>query len=370
MRSSIAKSLLLPLGLLLPGQVLAASCTDLSDLTILAGQHIIYSYSEASVPQELLDLASQGLVGGVILFGANVGDTTGSDMDALQQAYAEGPGPAVVEQYTGLSGPLLITTDQEGGEVRRIPLGPTLSAKEMGAASDPASAGTTGGQQAAEALLDYNANTNLAPVLGVFRAAGDFLDEYQRSFGDTSQQVIAAAIPFLQAQQVGGTIATAKHFPGLGAATADQDTDAEPVTLNVSLTDLQNIDMKPFEAAVAAGVDMVMPSWAIYPALDTMPSGLSTKWVQGQLRGTLGFTGVTITDSMEAGAILPYGDDAARVKLATEAGMDLLLAAIQDPTQGQNFTQALASAVCSGELDRDAFDASTTRIMTLRSKYA
>jgi hypothetical protein len=80
---------------------------------------------------------------------------------------------------------------------------------------------------------------------------------------------------FITAQQQAGAAATAKHFPGLGSATKNQNTDSGPVTLTVSLTKLHTIDEVPYPAAVGAGVKLVMVSWAIYPALDARrPAGL------------------------------------------------------------------------------------------------
>ena len=97
---------------------------------------------------------------------------------------------------------------------------------------------------------------------------------------------------FITAQQQTGVAATAKHFPGLGSATRSQNTDTGPITLTVSLSGLRGKDEVPYPAAIAAGVKLVMVSWAIYPALDaTYPAGLSTAWVQGELRGRLGFGG-------------------------------------------------------------------------------
>ena len=70
--------------------------------------------------------------------------------------------------------------------------------------------------------------------------------------------------------------ATAKHFPGLGTAARSQDTDAGPVTLDVPLSQLRDRDEAPYPAAIAAGVKLIMVSWAIYPALDAArPAGLS-----------------------------------------------------------------------------------------------
>ncbi len=81
-----------------------------------------------------------------------------------------------------------------------------------------------------------------------------------------------------------------------------------PVTLNVSLSGLRARDEAPYPAAIAAGVKLVMASWAIYPALDAShPAGLSPAVIQGELRGRLGYQGVTVTDAIEAGALAAFG---------------------------------------------------------------
>ena len=144
---------------------------------------------------------------------------------------------------------------------------------------------------------------------------------------------------FITAQQTTGVAATAKHFPGLGSATTAQDTDTGPVTLTASLASLRAKDEAPYPAAIAAGVKLIMVSWAIYPALDAVyPAGLSPAVVQGELRGHLGYQGVTITDAIEAGALTSFGSYGQRAVLAAQAGMDLLLCSAQVVTQGQAVT--------------------------------
>ena len=88
-------------------------------------------------------------------------------------------------------------------------------------------------------------NVNLAPVLDVYAAAGDFDDQYGRSYSMDPDSVSGLGADFITAQQATGVAATAKHFPGLGAATAAQNTDVRPVTLNVSLPALRAIDEYP-----------------------------------------------------------------------------------------------------------------------------
>ncbi|KAI3319247.1 glycoside hydrolase family 3 protein [Xylariaceae sp. AK1471] len=363
-------SLYLAFALALPGWAKVPSHVTDTDLSILAGAHVIYSWPKTiQPPDELIHLVREGVVGGIILFGENVGNDTATVLASLQSDYESSPAAAVFKRYFGMNGPLFINTDQEGGLVRRIKTeGPLLSAKQVGASPDPATAGATAGEQAAIALLGDNFNGNLAPVLGVFRQAGDFLDYFQRSFGNTSAVVSAAATAFIKAQQAAGVPATAKHFPGLGTATHQQDTDVAPVTLDLTLKDIRSIDEIPYIHAIAAGVDLIMPSWAVYPVMDTMPSGLSRKWITKELRDRLHFKGVTITDALEAGSLTPFGDLPTVSVLAAKAGMDMLLASQRNVTQGEVVRLAVVDALRTGRLDWKEFIASTKRILALRSK--
>ena len=211
-------------------------------------------------------------------------------------------------------------------------------------------------------------NVNLAPVLDVYYKSGNFIDQYQRSYSNNASVVTACGKAFITAQQQTGVAATAKHFPGLGSATKSQNTDTGPVILNVSLSGLRARDEAPYLAAIAAGVKLVMASWAVYPALDAAcPAGLSRAVVQGELRGRLGYQGVTITDAIKAGALAAFGSSGQRAVLAARAGMDLLLCAAQDVTQGQAVVSALASALDSGQLGSAAFHAAIQRVTALRA---
>jgi beta-N-acetylhexosaminidase len=326
----------------------------------LAGQRVIYSYSGLTVPAALLEAIAAGQAAGVIFFGGNISSQTqiAAAIAQLAQAQEASPVPA----------PLLLMTDQEGGEVRRLPGAPVLSEKQIGESADPALEASEAGTGAGQNLSGVGMNVNLAPVLDVYYQAGNFIDQYQRSYSNQAPVVTECGQAFITAQQQAGVAATAKHFPGLGSATASQDTDTGPVTLTVPLSGLRGKDEVPYPAAIAAGVKLVMVSWAIYPALDaTYPAGLSTAWVQGELRGRLGFGGVTITDAIEAGALTSFGSYGQRAVLAAQAGMDLVLCSAQDPAQGQDVTSALASALDSGQLNPAAFSAAVARVTALRS---
>jgi beta-N-acetylhexosaminidase len=326
----------------------------------LAGQRVIYSYSGLTVPAALLQAITAGQAAGVIFFGGNI-SSPAQIASVIRQLVA-------AQQASPVAAPLLLMTDQEGGEVRRLPGAPAMSEKQVGASAHPASAARTAGAGAAQNLAGVGMNVNLAPVLDVYYQAGNFIDQFQRSYSSQASVVTECGQAFITAQQQAGVAATAKHFPGLGSATTSQDTDAGPVTLDVSLSGLRGKDEVPYPAAIAAGVKLIMTSWAIYPALDaTHPAGLSTAWVQGELRGRLGFGGVTITDAIEAGALTAFGSYGQRAVLAAQAGMDLLLCSAQDPTQGQSVTSALASALESGQLGSASFDAAVSRVTALRT---
>lgn len=332
-----------------------------ADLYVEAGSHIIYSYPGLTPPDSLLELTREGKVGGIIIFGENVDENLGNVVQNFQDAYKESPG------YSG--SPLLITTDQEGGIVRRLPGGPEKTAREVGDSEDPLSEATRMGQAAVEALTPFKVNSNLAPVLDVYRVEGEFIDEFGRSYGNDTEVVSTCSNAFAAAQKESNIISTAKHFPGLGAAGEGENTDEQPVTIDSSIDELRSFDCAPYEAAIKAGMETIMTSWAIYPSLDPeYPAGLSKKWVQGELRERLGFKGVTITDAIEAGSLKPFGEAGELGVMAAQAGMDLLLASGRDASQGESILEALVAALEDGTLSKREFRAGTKRIQELRSK--
>jgi beta-N-acetylhexosaminidase len=210
---------------------------------------------------------------------------------------------------------------------------------------------------------------DLAPVLDVYRQAGNFIDQYQRSYSSNPSVVSTDGAQMSMEMQGTGVAATAKHFPGLGAAATAQNTDLVPVTLNVPLTQLRATDESVYQTSIGAGLDVVMVSWAVYPALDpSRPAGLSPTVVQGELRGRLGFRGVTVSDSLGAGALTAYGSPPQRGVLAAAAGLDLLLfSSTTDAVGGQ---AALQSALQSGVLPGSAFAAEAERVVTLRTSVS
>jgi beta-N-acetylhexosaminidase len=207
--------------------------------------------------------------------------------------------------------PLLLLVDQEGGFARRLTWAePEHTAGQLGrlgAARTRAEA-----RAAARTLRADGIDVDLAPVSDVLEPGGF---RRSRAFGGGAPLVGRLAAIFVRALQAGGVAATAKHFPGLGAAR--RSTDDHAVSLAAP-------PLEPFRRTIAAGVRLVMVSSASYPSLDGSgaPAVFSRAIVHGLLRGTLGFGGVIVTDALDAPTPARTPHAPAR---ALAAGVDLLL---------------------------------------------
>jgi beta-N-acetylhexosaminidase len=331
----------------------------------LAGQRVIYAYSGLRPPASLLAVIRAGEAGGVIFFGSNISGASQirGVISQLHRASLASP----------LHRRLLILVDQEGGAVRRLPGPPALSEKAIGKAKNAVALARGAGRAAGLSLAAVGANVNLAPVLDVYRASGNFIDEFGRSYSSDPSTAAALGASFISAQQAEAVAATAKHFPGLGAAAQSQNTDLRPVTLNIPLARLRQVDEAPFRQAVQAAVKLVMTSWAVYPSLDPhLPAGLSSLVIGGELRRRLGFRGVTVTDGITAGAVTSFGSLAKRSVIAANAGSDLILCAATDPNDntpqlGVTVLHALASAIAHHQISRASAQAAADRILALRA---
>src|SRR5215468_6579213 len=118
----------------------------------LAGQRVIFSYSGLTVPSALLTQIRAGEAAGVIFYGDNI-SSDAQIASVIAQLVA-------AQQQSPVSSPLLLMTDQEGGEVRRLPGAPTMSEKQVGASRNPASAASSAGTGAGQNLAGVGMNVN------------------------------------------------------------------------------------------------------------------------------------------------------------------------------------------------------------------
>lgn len=329
----------------------------------LVGQRVIVSYEGLTPPESLFQLIRRGEVAGVIFFGGNISSKSQIKgvISQMQRAHRQSDLPAVLKE------PLLMMTDQEGGIVRRLPGAPVLSEKEIGQSPNPVRAAYRAGEGAGNNLASVGMNVNLAPVLGVSRDNDGFLDQFDRLYGTNPKQIARLGSAFILAQQDTGVAATAKHFPGLGAAKTD--TDSAPVTLRLSKRTLRTVDEVPYYGAVGVGTELVMINNATYPALDPKrPASLSRPIIHNELRKRFGFEGVTITDALEAGGLENFGPVPRRGVLAARAGADLLLFSAQDISEGIDGSRALNRALQDGRLKRSEYETSAERVLDLRKR--
>jgi beta-N-acetylhexosaminidase len=317
----------------------------------LAGARVITGFSGHHPPQALRRMIREGRVSGVILFDRNAGSRRAvRRLTAELQAI---PRPPAVDR------PLLVTVDQEGGLVRRLPGPPHPSAEEIGARG-PAFAKRIG-RATGESLSAMGVNVDLAPVLDLGRP-GKAITEELRAFGRTPGAVSERGVAFARGLAATGVAATAKHFPGLGGARVNTDDAVQHIRL--SRRTLRRADERPFADFSAAGGRLVMLSTAIYPALSRRPAAFSRGIATGELRERLGFQGVSITDALGTASARAIGGPAKTARAAAAAGADLVL--YTDLGSAARAQRALAAGLSDGSLDRAQFDQSVERVLALR----
>lgn len=317
----------------------------------LLGQRIMVGVSGTYPSRALLRAVQAGDVGSVILFKENIVNRSQVKAltGALQRAARRGGNP-----------PLLISTDQEGGQVKRLAGGPPWHSPPQMAASGRPGLAYSEGRATGRYMTGLGVNWDLAPVVDVPTSRRAFIWRQGRAFSFNPATVATYATQFALGLQSARTAATAKHFPGVGSATVDTDNQLD--VLRPSRRQLDDA-LRPYRALVPRGLDTVMLSTAAFPAYDSSPTptALSRRIVQGLLRGRLGFRGVTITDALGT----PTGhDEVTAGVLAARAGADVLL--YTDGAPGE--LRALEASLRRGTLSRrEALDA-YHRIVALKRR--
>lgn len=320
----------------------------------VVGQKLVIRMAGLEPSKALLGRVSRGEVGGIVLFGFNVRDEdqVAKATRRLQEAAAEGGQP-----------PLLIMADQEGGGIRRIPWSqPVASAARMG--SMDADEVRSIGASAAKSLAASGINVDLAPVADVPDDKQSFMRDSFRTFSSDPDVVASLVTAFDEGLASHDVLATVKHFPGIGRVAKNTDRFVE--TVGESREALQT-DLAPFRAAIDAGVPIVMLSNATYRALDPdNAAGWSTAIATDLLRGELGFTGVSITDSLSGTAHAREVSARSLAARAANAGTDMLMITGTEESTAAVY-RALLERARAGSIDRAALDASYERILALKA---
>lgn len=190
---------------------------------------------------------------------------------------------------------MLISIDQEGGEVYRISFDNTkkISAREIGEKNDAKYAYKIAYNRA-KFLLGLGINVILGPVCDIAKSEKSYM--YNRSFS-TNQKIVSDMVyATVKAQHDAGIISVLKHFPGHGDTKADSHKKI-PV-INKEIEELKNRDFLPFISGINAGAEMILMAHIKNRYIDKQyPASMSLKYGQ-ILYEKLGFKGIVITDDL------------------------------------------------------------------------
>src|SRR5690606_13400496 len=169
-------------------------------------------------------------------------------------------------------------------------------------------------------------SVNFGPVADLaVNPNNQVITKFGRAYGKSAETVAAYDEAFIAAHHAAGLITSLKHFPGHGSSTADSHEGFVDISKTWSKAELE-----PYRIMFADGyADMVMVGHLYHSDYagesSKLPASLSPEWIEGVLRGELGFKGVVISDDLEMGAIRKLYDLEETIVHAVNAGTDVLL---------------------------------------------
>lgn len=332
-----------------------AGVVDTWPVERLAAQTVVVPVDERHVGRVAAQVEAG--VGGVILFGNEAPTDLGADLDRLLRRAPEGIVPVVM-------------ADEEGGKVQRMAnlVGTMPSARRMARTMTPAEVRTLA-RRVGLRMAARHVTMNLAPVLDLDDRPGPSPTnpDGTRSFSIRASVARTYGLAFADGMRAAGVIPVVKHFPGLGHASANPDygpARTRPWSV------LQRRGLRPFRAAVRAGLPAVMVTTARVPGLTRLPATLSRKAVRGVLRRDLAFDGLVVTDSLSAGAISAAGFPVRRAAVrALQVGADLLLfnaPATEVAATTDRVVRAIVRAVHRGDLPLSRLRKAAVHVLTAK----
>jgi beta-N-acetylhexosaminidase len=304
------------------------------DLRHVCGRLVVGAFAGATLPAAYAKALAEGRRGGAILFRRNLPDLGATR--ALCRAIASAAEPSGEPPWIGV--------DEEGGRVRRLPAGALVlpPARRLGAAAP--SLAERAGEALGAQLGALGFNVDFAPVLDVdTNPANPVIGD--RSFGADPAVAAAGALAFHRG--LGRhVLGCGKHFPGHGDTLLDSHLDLPSVGHDRGR--LEAVELAPFRAAIAAGVEALMTAHLVARALDPeRPATLSPATCTDLLRGAMGFGGVLFSDDLGMKAIADRYEPGEAAVLAVAAGCDVLLACGDEASQERAFEALVREAVAS-----------------------
>jgi len=326
----------------------------------VVGQKLMWSFSGHTPPLDFLAALPSGCVSGVTLFRSINLDNPAQILeltDTLQRAAREANQP-----------PLLIGADQEGGTLMAVPGTTRFPGNLALGATRSTELARRVGLALGRELAAVGINIDYAPVCDIINNSQNPVVG-PRSFGADPRLVALLSAALIQGLQAAGVAAAAKHFPGHGDSSADSHHHMEVLLHDEAR--LRAVELVPFQAAVQAGVKMILTAHIALPNFDEgyqRPATLSPRILRRLLRDEMQFSGVTISDALDMLAIQQGPLNIIEMVSGAQAGLDLLLLTsfVDQPT----IYQALLLAARRGLLDEAELRASVDRITALKQWVA
>ncbi len=334
------------------------------------GQMLMVGFHGTSAPShsQICKDIQKYHVGSVILFDYNPVDRTKPKNIATKVQLKKLTSEL---QACSHDGKLLIAVDQEGGKVQRLKSKYGFYGKFPKASDvikmDQSTIKSTYTKMSAELQL-VGINYDLAPVVDLdINMKNHVIHGLGRSFGKDPKVVAKYASTFIDAMHENGVLTSIKHFPGHGSSVGDTHKGF------VDVTHLwKEVELEPYRL-LKDKADTVMVAHVFNKKLDDVyPASLSYKTITKLLRWKLGYHGVVITDDLQMGAISKKYGLKNTLKLAINAGDDILLIGNQlDPRKVKKtslLVETILDLVKAGEVKEEAITKAYQRIEKLKQK--
>jgi len=298
-------------------------------------------------------------VGGVIVTGHV---TNGTTRNAEPYAMA-----ALLNRMQKLARvPLLVAADFERGASMRVNSTTNWPYNMAFAAGKDLAGATFEGAETAREARAMGVNWIFAPVADVNNNPDNPIINI-RSYGENPLEVsnfVQAYIAGAHSDTRNQVMVTAKHFPGHGDTATDSHIGL--ARLEADRKRIESVELEPFRASIAAGVDAIMTAHMAVPAFEpeNVPATVSAKILTGLLRGQLDFHGIIVTDAMDMQGLASLYNTGESAVRSIEAGSDVLLM----PRKAEDAINGVLAAIESGRLTRQRIDDSVIKVLSAKVK--
>lgn len=183
-------------------------------------------------------------------------------------------------------------------------------------------------------------------------------------------EMAVAQVRGFQGETIGApdrVVAGPKHYIGYGAALGGRDYDE----VSLAESELRNVYLPPFAAAVEAGAGNIMTS---YVGINGVPGAADRRLISDVLRGELGFEGFTVSDAGSVIDLVTHGfarDERDAAARALNAGLDMEMSlgmrfSSSEPTPQAGAFSTLSDSVRACAVDEQALDAAVRRVLLLK----